>query len=133
MANISIEQCIKIAKMKRDAMYTSNLKQAVKTVAGSCNSLGVLVEGKTSNAVIQDIDNGKYDKEFSEEKTDLQEQKKKLLQQQLQEVQAELAKQLEKLKAAKQKEAPTAEQPEAQKEEIKEEKKEVKKEEVKKK
>ncbi len=133
VANISIEQCIKIAKMKRDAMYTSNLKQAVKTVAGSCNSLGVLVEGKTSNAVIQDIDNGKYDKEISEEKTDLQEQKKKLLQQQLQEVQAELAKQLEKLKAAKQKEAPPAEQPEAQKEEIKEEKKEVKKEEVKKK
>ena len=137
IANISIEQCIKIAKMKKDAMFTDNLKQAVKTVAGSCNSLGVLIEGKTSDQIVKDINEGKFDKKIQEEKTELSEERKKELQNQLKEMQEELAKQLEKLKAAKQKEEPKAEQPEAQKEEVKEEakeeKKEVKKEETKKK
>ncbi|MEK6952033.1 MAG: 50S ribosomal protein L11 [Nanoarchaeota archaeon] len=100
VANISIEQCIKIAKMKMDGMYTDNLKSALKSVVGSCNSLGVLIEGKISSQIRIDIDNGVYDKEINSEKTEASDEKKKLLQTQLKEVQERITKELEKLKAA---------------------------------
>ncbi|MBI2499657.1 50S ribosomal protein L11 [Candidatus Woesearchaeota archaeon] len=100
VANISIEQCIKIAKMKMDGMYTDNLKSALKSVVGSCNSLGVLIEGKNSNQIRIDIDNGIYDNEINSEKTEPTEDKKKSLQIQLKEVQEKITKELEKLKAA---------------------------------
>ena len=46
IANISIEQIIKIAKIKEKDMFVDSLKSAVKTVIGSCVSLGILVESK---------------------------------------------------------------------------------------
>jgi len=100
VANISIEQCIKVAKMKMDTMYTDNLKSALKSVVGSCNSLGVLIDGKISSQIRVDIDNGVYDNEINSEKTEPSEDKKKLLQTQLKEVQEKITKELEKLKAA---------------------------------
>src|SRR3989344_3337206 len=60
IANISIEQCIKIAKMKIENMHTDKLKQAIKSVVGSCNSLGVLIEGKIASDTERDIEEGKY-------------------------------------------------------------------------
>ena len=129
VANISIEQCIKIAKMKKEAMFTNDLKSAVKTVAGSCNSLGVLIEGKFSNGIIKDIDAGKYDTEIKQEKTETPEEKKKLLKEQLTLVNQELSAKFAKLEVI-----PEQTTPEAKKEEIKEAKKEeIKKEPEKKK
>lgn len=100
VANISIETCIKIAKMKIDSMFTDNLKSALKSITGSCNSLGVLIEGKPSSQIRIDIDSGMYDKEINSEKTEPSEDKNKLLQVQLKEVQERITKELEKLKAA---------------------------------
>jgi len=97
IANISIEQVIKIAKMKQDSMFINSLKSAVKSIIGSCNSLGVLIEGKTAKEINEDINNGLFDKEISEEKTEPSEAKKKKLLIQLAEVQ--LKKELEKLEA----------------------------------
>jgi len=98
IANISIEQCIKVAKMKIDSMYTFDLKAAVKSVIGSCNSLGVLIEGKTSAEITEEIDAGKYDHEILEEKTTLSQEKKIILQKQFEEVRQILLKEAEKLK-----------------------------------
>ena len=135
VANISIEQCIKVAKMKKEAMYTNTLKTAVKSVVGSCNSLGVLIEGKQASEIEKEINHGKYDSEINEEKTEPSEAKKKLLQNQLKEVQEILIKEQEKLKAAEaEQEKPKEEKAEVEvkKEEGKEEKKaEVKKEDAK--
>lgn len=99
IANISIEECIKVAKMKKDAMCTNNLKAAVKSVVGSCNSLGVLIEGKTASEIVKNINEGKFDKEILDEITQPSEEKKKFLKKQLEEVQKELSRALEKLKA----------------------------------
>ncbi len=99
VANISIEECIKIAKMKIGSMYTDNLKSAVKSIAGSCNSLGVLIEGKSASEICKEIEKGEYDSEINFEKTEPSEEKKKILKKQLKEVQAEITKKLEKLKA----------------------------------
>jgi len=69
IGNLSIEQVIKIAKMKKEDMFVKSLKQAVKTIAGSCNSLGVLIENKTGAEICKEIDQGKFDPEIKEEKT----------------------------------------------------------------
>jgi len=114
--NISIEQLIKVAKMKKDAFIGSSLKSVVKSIAGSCSSLGILIEGKNSEEFNKEIDSGKYNKEIKEELTETPEEKKKVLNEQLE---------LEKKEFEKQKEKLAVKQP--QKEEEKEEEKEEKK------
>ena len=99
VANAGVEHLIKIAKMKMDSMFTDSLKAAVKTVAGSCNSLGVLVEGKLSNEFNKDLEAGKFDKEIKEEKTTVSPEKTSQLKIQLDTVQEELRKMAEKIAA----------------------------------
>ena len=90
--NLGIEQVIKIAKMKQDSLFVNDLKAAVKTIVGTCNSLGILIEGKTAKDVVQDINKGKYDKEIKEEKTEVNPEKQKELEKQFKEIQKEMEK-----------------------------------------
>jgi len=69
VGNLSIEQVISISRTKLDHMLAKDLKKAVKSVVGSCVSLGILVEDKEAKEIEQDIVAGKYDKEIKEEKT----------------------------------------------------------------
>ena len=78
-ANASIEQIIKIAKTKFSNLLCNDLKSAVKTVVGSCVSLGVLIENKPAVDIGEEIDAGKYDKEINAESTETPEEKKKEL------------------------------------------------------
>ena len=71
----SIEQIIKIAKMKKSSLFVNNLKSAVKVILGSCQSMGILVEGKHAHEVIEEISAGKYDREINEEKTETPKEK----------------------------------------------------------
>ncbi len=66
VGNLSIEQVVKIAKMKREGMLVNSLKSAVKSVIGTCVSVGVMVEGKNPKEVIKEIDEGKYDEIIKE-------------------------------------------------------------------
>jgi len=132
VANISVEQCIKIAKMKMEGMYTFDLKKAVKSVAGSCNSLGVLVEGKKSSEFVKAVESGKYDAEIKEGRVEVPEGKKEVLEKQLEVVQKKLVKEAEKLKAAKEEKKEEAKEGEAKEGEKKEEAKEGEKKDVKK-
>jgi len=77
--NIAIERIISIAKIKKPEMLEKTLKSAVKTIVGSCVSLGVLVESKSPAEVEKEIDAGKYDKEIISEKTEVSDEKKKEL------------------------------------------------------
>src|SRR3989344_4703661 len=99
IGNIAIEQLIKIAKMKQDAMLDRTMKDAVKTLAGSCNSLGVLVEGTDSHTFTVAVNAGTYDAVLKQEPTTVSPEKMKLLQAQLAEVQDRLRKEAEKAKA----------------------------------
>jgi large subunit ribosomal protein L11 len=76
VANASIEQIISIAKTKLPGLLSRNLKAAVKTVLGSCTSLGILVENKSPKEVISEIDEGKYEKDIQEEKIETSEEKR---------------------------------------------------------
>lgn len=103
VGNLGVEQLIKIAKMKEDSILHNTLKSAVKTVAGSCNALGVLVEGLESKEFNKLVEEGKFDKEIKEEKTEVSNEKKKVLEEQLKKVQAKHQGALEKIKAKEKK------------------------------
>lgn len=71
ISNAAIEQIISIAKTKQVNMLARDLKNAVKLVLGSCVSLGILVENKSPIEVISEVNSGVYDKEISQEKTEV--------------------------------------------------------------
>ncbi len=100
VGNLAMEQVVKIAKMKEDSLLANNFKGAVKSIVGSCNSLGVLVEGKTSVAINKDIDAGKFDDIIDNQKIEVPEEKAAQLKEQLEKVRSGFAKELEKMKLA---------------------------------
>ncbi len=106
--NIGVETLIKIAKMKMDGMLVNSLKSAVKSIAGSCNSMGILIEGKLSNEFTKDLESGKYDKELASELTDVSSDKQKLLEKELTAVNEKIKKELERLKREAEKAAEAA-------------------------
>ncbi|RLE51780.1 MAG: 50S ribosomal protein L11 [Candidatus Methanomethylicota archaeon] len=65
IGNLSIEQVVKIAQIKRKQLLAKTLKGAVKEVLGTCLSMGVTVEGKDPRDVQKEIDAGKYDEIIS--------------------------------------------------------------------
>ena len=71
VADLKIEQIIKIARMKEDALLGKDTKQKVKEIVGTCDSMGILVEGKQGRATIKDINAGVYDTKIKSGKTEL--------------------------------------------------------------
>lgn len=65
VGEISLDQVIKIARVKMDDMRAKTLKSAVKQVLGTCLSMGISVDGKNPKDVIREIDSGIYDDKLS--------------------------------------------------------------------
>jgi large subunit ribosomal protein L11 len=61
VGDLTIDQCIKIMKMKRDTLLAKNTRKALKEIVGSVVSMPLTVEGKNPKEVLKDIDEGKYD------------------------------------------------------------------------
>jgi large subunit ribosomal protein L11 len=76
IANASIEQIISISKTKLPNLLSKDLKAAVKSVIGSCITLGIIIESKDPKEVIREINEGKYDKEILGEITETPPEKK---------------------------------------------------------
>lgn len=92
VADLMIEQIIKVAKMKEDALSGATLREKVKSVVGTCRSMGILVEGKEPSDVIREIAAGKYDKEIASGKTELSEEEKKALEEEKRKLKEEVEK-----------------------------------------
>ena len=101
VANASIEQIISVSKTKLPNLLSRTLETAVKSVLGSCITLGILVESKDPREVIRDIEAGKYDKEIKQEITKTPEHKKKSLEEFFSKVLAEQEKVKQQEEAAK--------------------------------
>ena len=101
--NISVEQVIKIADMKKDSMYITDLKAAVKNVIGSCNSLGVYVESEPAKFFIKKIEQGTFDKEIKDVRKEASKEKLIVLKNNLQEVQERYQREQERIKAEEEK------------------------------
>ena len=63
--NFTMEQVVRIAKLKRPELLAKTLKAAAKEVLGSCVSIGVTVEGKDPREVQKEIDEDKYNELFN--------------------------------------------------------------------
>ena len=61
IGDLSLEQVVRIAKVKSDDVLGKDLKAAVKEVLGTGVSMGVTVEGKDPREVQKDITEGKHD------------------------------------------------------------------------
>jgi large subunit ribosomal protein L11 len=64
IGDLTVNQAIKVAKMKYDNLLGKELKQKTKEVIGTCVSIGITVEGKTPQEVQKAIDEGEYDSKF---------------------------------------------------------------------
>jgi large subunit ribosomal protein L11 len=99
VADLRIEQIIKIAKMKEDNILGKTMKEKVKEVIGTCLSMGILVHGMEAKAATKAVNEGKFDEEIRTEKTELSaeelkklEEEKKRLAAEMEERRAELEK-----------------------------------------
>lgn len=61
VGNLTMEQVVRISKLKRPEFLAKTLKAAAKEVLGSCVSMGVTIEGKDPREVQREIDEDKYD------------------------------------------------------------------------
>jgi large subunit ribosomal protein L11 len=61
IGNLTIDQVIRIAKMKQPELLAKDLKGAAKEILGVCVSMGVTAEGKDPREVQKEIDTGKHD------------------------------------------------------------------------
>ncbi len=64
VGDLSMEQIVRIAKIKRPELLAQTLKGATKEMLGTCVSIGVTVEGKDPREVQKEIDDGKYENLF---------------------------------------------------------------------
>ncbi len=95
VADIHVEQVIKIAKMKGDSLAGKDMFAKVKEVAGTCNSMGVMIEGKRGSGFIKEVNEGKFDEAIKAERTELSAEKLKSVEEKKQ----KLAEEIEKRKA----------------------------------
>lgn len=79
VADLRIEQIIKIAKMKEDSLTGTTLKEKIKEIIGTCNSMGILVQGVPGREAIELVNEGRFDKEIKSEKTELSAEELKVL------------------------------------------------------
>jgi len=67
VGDLSMEQMVRISKIKCPELLAPTLKKATKEMLGTCVSVGVTVEGKDPREVQKDIDAGTYEQLFGSE------------------------------------------------------------------
>ncbi|KZX14689.1 50S ribosomal protein L11 [Methanobrevibacter curvatus] len=61
IADLSIDQSLKVARMKFDSLLANDYKHAVKEIMGTCVSMGITVDGKDPREAQKIVDAGEYD------------------------------------------------------------------------
>jgi len=60
VGNLTVEQVMKVAEMKKDSMLGKDKKSRFREVVGTCVSMGVTVDGKEPKDILKEIDAGGY-------------------------------------------------------------------------
>ncbi|MCW4026448.1 MAG: 50S ribosomal protein L11 [Candidatus Bathyarchaeota archaeon] len=68
VGNLSLEQAVKIARIKRPSILARSLRAAVKEVVGTCVSMGVTVNEKDPKAVLREIEEGQFEDILTEQR-----------------------------------------------------------------
>ena len=109
VGNASIEDIIKVAKIKHQDMLEKDFKTAVKSVLGTAASVGVLVENSGANELIEKLVSGKFDSEIEQQKTETDPEKRKKLDDYFKLIETEQEAQLEAEKKEEEEKAAEAE------------------------
>lgn len=67
VGNITVDQIVKIAGVKKAQSYATSIKSVAKEIAGSCVSMGITVEGKPPKEFLTEVNEGKWDGALSDE------------------------------------------------------------------
>lgn len=90
VADLKIEQVIKVSKMKQDSLLGKDNFSRVKEICGTCDSMGILVEGKQARETIADINNGAFKEKIETGKSELSAEELKALEEERKRLEAEL-------------------------------------------
>ena len=66
MGNLTMKQVVLIAKTKYDKLNATLIKKCAKEVIGTCDSMGVTIEGMKARDAQKAINEGKFDSELKE-------------------------------------------------------------------
>lgn len=64
VANMTLEQAIKVSEMKKDTLLGNTTKQRLLEVTGTCVSMGIQIDGKDPKDFQADLKKGAYDKKL---------------------------------------------------------------------
>lgn len=67
VGNLTVDNLVKIAGVKKPQSYGTTIKSVSKEVAGSCVSMGITIEGKPAKEFLSEVKEGKWDEALSEE------------------------------------------------------------------
>jgi large subunit ribosomal protein L11 len=73
--NIAFEQVISVAEQKHDNMLSNDFFSTVKSVIGSCQSMGLLIDNKEVKEIMLDFEKGEYDALIKAKKTEVSPEK----------------------------------------------------------
>jgi LSU ribosomal protein L11P len=60
LGNLTFEQLVEIAILKKDELKSKTLISAVKQLLSTCKAMGVTVDGKPAEEVMKELESGKY-------------------------------------------------------------------------
>jgi large subunit ribosomal protein L11 len=66
VGDLSLDQLVGIARRKGEGLLASSLKLAVKEILGSCQSMGVTVEGRSAKEMQGLVSSGEFDSQLEE-------------------------------------------------------------------
>ena len=64
VADIGIDTIVKVSNVKLESSYASELKSVAKQVIGTCQCLGIKIEGRTPKEITAEINSGKWDEKL---------------------------------------------------------------------
>ena len=65
VADIGIDSIVKVSNVKLESSYARELKSVAKQVIGTCQCLGIKIEGKMPKEITAEINAGKWDEKLT--------------------------------------------------------------------
>jgi large subunit ribosomal protein L11 len=66
VGNLTLEQAVKVANMKKESILAASVEAAVKEIAGTCVSMGITIDGKPAKEFQEAVSKGDYKDIFKE-------------------------------------------------------------------
>jgi large subunit ribosomal protein L11 len=64
VADIGMDTVVKVANVKVETSYASEIKSVAKQIIGTCQCLGIKIEGKTPKEITIEVTDGKWDEKL---------------------------------------------------------------------